>query len=158
MDADDVVRQLTEGAKRRFGINEEARAFNLLASFQLVELSLKVYTLTAYDVIALKLGGLVPFNYDERSLERAPLERLLVMFKVVNGNLELQRRLASLVEKRNDIAHRMLLPHFGVRRRDSDPLKTHEDLKQVEDSLSRAMESLAREISSVKQVLAEAAE
>ena len=43
MDTEAVVRRLGRGAKRGVDINEESRAFNLLAHFQLVELSLKVY-------------------------------------------------------------------------------------------------------------------
>lgn len=76
------------------------------------------------------------------------------MFKVVNGNAALQKCLASLVDKRNDVAHRMLLPHFGVRRRDADIRRTHDELEAVEVSLNRAMKSLAREIASVKEALA----
>jgi hypothetical protein len=92
----------------------------------------------------------MPYNFDERALERAPLERLLGMFKVVNSNGPLQKRLAGLVDKRNDVAHRMLLPHFGVRRRDADIRRSHDELKAVEESLDRAMKSLAREIVSLK--------
>ena len=99
----------------------------------------------------------MPYNFDERALERAPLERLLSMFKVVNGNAPLQKRLAGLVDKRNDVAHRMLLPHFGVRRRDADIRRTHEELKAVEESLNRAMKSLAREIVAIKDAAVRAA-
>ena len=154
MDTEAVVKRLGRVAKRRFDINEESRAFNLLAHFQLVELSLKVYIGTSHRLIASRVQGLMPYNFDERALERAPLERLLAMFKVVNGNAALQKCLASLVDKRNDVAHRMLFPHFGVRRRDADIRRTHDELHAVEVSLNRAMKSLAREIATLKEALA----
>lgn len=125
-----------------------------MASFQLVELSLKIYIGLAYQVIKLRVDGLVPFNHDQNALEKASLERLLSTLKVVNGNRSLQKRLATLVEKRNDIAHRMLLPHFGVRRRDYDMRKIHDELSRTEESVNQVMKALAREILSTKAVLA----
>ncbi|SEI67823.1 hypothetical protein [Frateuria terrea] len=151
MDTKAVVRRLGRGAERGFDFNEESRAFNLLAHFQLVELSLKVYIGTAHRLIAARVDGLMPYNFDERSLERAPLERLLSMFKVVNSNGPLQKRLAGLVDKRNDVAHQMLLPHFGVPRRHADIRRCHDELKAVQESLDRAMKFLAREIVSLKE-------
>ena len=158
MDSSAVIRRLGRGAKRGFDFNEESRAFNLLAHFQLVELSLKVYIGIGYELIAARVDGYVSYNYDHRALEKASLERLLAMFKVVNSNLALQKRLASLIEKRNDVAHRMLLPHFGVRRRDSDIRRSHDELKLVEESLNRAMKSLAKEIVVIKESLARSAQ
>src|SRR3546814_11932888 len=63
---------------------------------------------------------------------------------MINGNHALQKQLASLLDKRNDIAHRMLLPHFGVRRRDEDLRRVHDELKSTEESLHGAMKDLAR--------------
>lgn len=153
MDTKAVVRRLGRGAERGFDFNEESRAFNLLAHFQLVELSLKVYIGIAHRLIAVRVDGLMPYNFEERVLERAPLERLLRMFKVVNSNGPLQKRLAGLVDKRNDVAHQMLLPHFGVRRRDADLRRSHDELRAVEESLDRAMKSLAREIVNLEEAL-----
>lgn len=150
MDADLIAERLIEGTSR-FGINEESRAFNLLASFQLVELSLKIYIGTANEIIESRVSEIIPFNPDSRAIEKASLERLLAMFKVVNSNRALQKRLAELIEKRNDVAHRMLLPHFGVVRHGSDYRRVHEELKKAEESLSRAMKSLAKEIVSIKE-------
>lgn len=155
MDADRIAERLMEGTER-FGINEEERAFNLLASFQLVELSLKIYIGIANDVISSRVSEIIAFNPDSRALEKASLERLLAMFKVVNGNRSLQKRLAALVDKRNDVAHRMLLPHFGLVRRGSDYRRVHEELKKTEESLNRVMKSLAKEIVSIKKRCAHA--
>src|SRR3546814_10825340 len=94
--------------------------------------------------------GLVPFKPDEKALEKASLERLLGTMKMINGNHALQKQLASLLDKRNDIAHRMLLPHFGVRRRDEDLRRVHDELKSTEESLHGAMKDLAREIVTIK--------
>src|SRR3546814_15447847 len=127
MDPDAITRHLSEGIGQNYEVNQEARAFNLLASFQLVELALKIYISIAYDVIRLRVHGLVPFKPDEKALEKASLERLLGTMKMINGNHALQKQLDSLLGKRNDIAHRMLLPHFGVRRRDEDLRQAHEE-------------------------------
>src|SRR3546814_4261030 len=77
MDPDAITRHLSEGIGQNYEVNQEARAFNLLASFQLVELALKIYISIAYDVIRLRVHGLVPFKPDEKALEKASLERLL---------------------------------------------------------------------------------
>lgn len=153
MDPKAVARRLAKGTGQNYEFNEESRAFNLLASFQLVELSLKIYISLAYEVIRRRVDGLLPFNHDEKSLEKASLERLLGMLKVINNNQALGKLLASLIEKRNDIAHRMLLPHFGIRRRNEDLRKAHDELTRTEKSVNRAMKGLAREIVAVKSVL-----
>src|SRR3546814_1653835 len=94
---------------------------------------------------------LFPYTTLFRSLEKASLERLLGTMKMINGNHALQKQLASLLDKRNDIAHRMLLPHFGVRRRDEDLRRVHDELKSTEESLHGAMKDLAREIVTIKK-------
>lgn len=47
----------------------------------------------------------------------------------------------------------MLLPYFGVRRRNEDVRKVHDELTRTEESVSRAMKGLARETISVQDVL-----
>ena len=154
MDAETVSERLVDGVGQSFAVNEEARAFNLLASFQLLELALKIYIRLAYDLIRLRVAGFLHFEHDEKAIEKASLERLLAMFKVVNGNGGLKNGLSSLVDKRNDIAHRMLLPHFGVRRRDEDLRRIHEELKATENLVDEAMKELAREMVALKSLLA----
>src|SRR3546814_8377095 len=92
MDPDAITRHLSEGIGQNYEVNQEARAFNLLASFQLVELALKIYISIAYDVIRLRVHGLVPFKPDEKALEKASLERLLGTMKMINGNHALQKQ------------------------------------------------------------------
>src|SRR3546814_15534393 len=106
----------------------------------------------ADDGIRVRVHGLVPFKPDEKALEKASLERLLGTMKMINGNHALQKQIASLLDKRNDIAHRMLLPHFGVRRRDEDLRRVHDELTSTEESLHGAMKDWARHMITIKKV------
>src|SRR3546814_18692504 len=102
MDPDAITRHLSEGIGQNYEVNQEARAFNLLASFQLVELALKIYISIAYDVIRLRVHGLVPFKPDETALEKASLERLLGTKTKIQGHPPPQKQPPSSLPKRKN--------------------------------------------------------
>lgn len=145
-----MVRKLSEG-NTNLGFNREERAFNLLAQFQLIEFSLKFYIGIADEIIRCRVTNIIPYRDDGGSLDKAPLERLLKLFKRINGNDQLQKNIALLIDRRNEIAHRMLLPHVGISRRDEDWRGEHQKLRETEQSVEHVMKALAKEIRKIKK-------
>lgn len=89
-------------------------AAELLAGFQLVEISLMVYAAAAYEVIKKSLDGRLSFDYGYKDVENMSLERLIGTFARLNGNKKLIGKLRHLVRERNWFAHRGLVAGYGI--------------------------------------------
>lgn len=131
--------------------NREVRAFKLLTSFQHLEFALKAYIGCSYDIVRYKLDGEIPFKYGWKFAENFQLERLMAVFKQLNDNTELHRKISHMIETRNEIAHRAMLytyPLFeeiyGV-----EPLDYHRKLSVAEKEIEICLELLAEEIAPV---------
>ena len=85
------------------------RTIGLLTSFQLLELTLKLYIGTSYDYIHALVQDRIHFDFSVEDVENFPLERLLNVFGKLNGNEELKKRLNKLRQERNYIAHEALI-------------------------------------------------
>jgi hypothetical protein len=88
---------------------QDQTAFKVLAGFQALELTLKLYLGCAYGIIRRKVGDSLPFKHRYEDIQNFPLERLLHIFQKLNEHAELHKRLNKLKEHRNNFAHQSLL-------------------------------------------------
>ena len=86
----------------------------LLALFQVLEVSLKLYIGANYLYINHKVGEEIVFKYSFKDLDGASLERLLKIFTDFNNNEELRTRLGKLKDSRNLIAHKSMILSSGT--------------------------------------------
>jgi hypothetical protein len=77
-----------------------------LAACQLLELELKLYIGRALEVVKKKSKGVVPFRFSAEDYDDSSLERLITVFKKLNGNDPLIGRLEKFRKNRNFVAHR----------------------------------------------------
>ncbi|MCA2438574.1 MULTISPECIES: hypothetical protein [Vibrio] len=121
------------------------RTVGILTSFQLLELSLKLYIGKSYDFIHALVGDRIHFDFSIEDVENYPLERLLNTFVKLNGNKELHKRLNKLRKQRNYIAHEALIVTIG----DNPNMDTlHEKSREffeLEDELSDCLKALITE-------------
>ncbi len=122
------------------------RTVGLLASFQLLELSLKIYIGKSYDLIHRLVRDHVHFDFSIGDVENYPLERLLNVFNKLNGNEELKKRLNKLRKKRNYIAHEALLVTIGSNPNMDTLHKKAEDFFYLEDELTECIQLLTNEL------------
>lgn len=131
-------------------IAEPYKSLNLkvLGSFQLLELSLKLYIATAYKVIRDNLNGKIPFNYTYSDIKNYPLERLINLFTKLNDNKELLAHLNKLRDKRNKIAHTSLLCVYDVFREilDEDIHENYAELSATESEVDQCLGLIAEEM------------
>lgn len=88
----------------------EAKAIDLLSSFQLIEHLLKVH-LVAASLIA-EYNGSGTSDGAHAAVKDLPLKPLINKFKKINSNEGLHDRLQQLVTLRNSIAHQALLHRY----------------------------------------------
>ncbi|MDB5992495.1 MAG: hypothetical protein JWQ10_3898 [Herbaspirillum sp.] len=120
-------------------------AIRVLGNFQLLELCLKIYVGKSYEFIRHQNGRFVIFDYSIGDIENFPLEKLLFIFKKMNRNRSLQKRLNVLKDQRNFLAHNALLILMdGLG--DKDEIHTwHSDLYHLEDELMSCLKTLSDE-------------
>ncbi len=126
------------------------RTVSLLTSFQLLELSLKLYIGTSYDYIHMLVEDHIHFDFSISDVENYPLERLLTLFSKLNGNEELKKRLNKLRKERNYIAHEALLVTVGSNPNMDTLHKKAEDFFYLEDELSECLKLVTEEFSKLK--------
>src|SRR5262245_8897452 len=98
----------------------EKRISITLAAFQVTEFLLKEYIARSYDLMRYILRDHIDFSPSRRDIENYSLERLISTFKTINSNQEIIRQLQSVIDHRNRIAHRSLLPLYGVKTSDEE--------------------------------------
>lgn len=76
-----------------------------LAILQMIEEGLRVYVGTAEELVEAAVPYGVRFRVDRKSIESAPLGKLINMFAKLNRNEQLIARLRNLQAHRNYIAH-----------------------------------------------------
>ena len=79
-----------------------------LLPYQVIEGLLKLYITDTHSLIALMLGGQIPFRFTRKEYENAPMERLITMFARHCDNDDLIKRLRSALTSRNYVAHEAL--------------------------------------------------
>jgi hypothetical protein len=126
------------------------RTVALLTSFQLLELSLKLYIGNSYDYIHMLVESHIHFDFSISDVESYPLERLLNVFGKLNGNDELKKRLNKLKKERNYIAHEALLVTVGTNPNMEKLQKKAEDFFYLEDELSECLKLVTEEFSKLK--------
>lgn len=122
----------------------------LLASFQLLELSLKLYIGTSYDYIRMLVGDHIYFDFSISDVDSYPLERLLNIFGKLNGNEELKKRLNKLRTERNYIAHEALLVTIGSNPNMETLNNKTQDFFYLEDELSECLKLVSEEFLKLK--------
>jgi hypothetical protein len=121
------------------------RVTGILASFQLLELALKIYIGKSYDLINHLVEDRIHFDFSFTDIENYPLERLLTLFGKLNGNEELKKRLNKLRTERNYVAHEALLVTIGSNPNMETLHKKAEDFFYLEDELTECLSLLTDE-------------
>jgi hypothetical protein len=126
-----------------------------LASFQILEFSLKIYISSAYVLIKHKTANELTFDYSYKDIKSHSLERLSSIFKKLTNNNALSKRIGKLIYSRNKLAHAGLLIAEEIFR---DILG--ENLEEEADFISRVhidldscLEDMANEIRSITSIL-----
>ena len=133
-------------------------AVKTLSGFQMLEFSLKIYISVAYNLIAHKVSGIVPFKYKYKDIKNHPLEKLLNLFQKHNDNVDLQKRLNRLRQKRNDLAHTdLLIAHEELRDiLGKDLTENHVSIQEVQKELDECLKIMAGELDNIFKVKADA--
>jgi hypothetical protein len=87
----------------------KGQALELLASFQLLEQSLKMYICAVNRAVQALVKGKLVFKFEDREVESYPLERLIGLFQKLSDDESLVCELNALRRLRNDVAHNSLL-------------------------------------------------
>ena len=129
----------------------EKRVSLTLAGFQVTELLLKDYIETSYEAMRGLLKGCIEFSPSRKNIENHSLERLISIFKTINGNHKLIKNLRSVVEHRNRIAHKSLLPLYGSNTSDAEYWNLIDEISPLEQEIDKCMEGVQRELSELKK-------
>jgi hypothetical protein len=124
----------------------EKRVSITLAGFQVTELFLKDYIAAAYDVTQKLLDGVIEFSPSRKDIENHSPERLVATFKTINGNGELIKNLQSLIEHRNKLAHRALLPLYGSSTSDDEYWALIDEISPLEQEVDKCMSGVRDEL------------
>jgi hypothetical protein len=129
----------------------EEGLLEVLSSFQILELTLKVYIAASYKIIEYKLGGVIPFKYGYSDIENYPLERAIKLFTRLSNNKRLVRALNKLTPIRNEIAHRLVSYRNAEIREllDIDLESKHISLVSTANALDEVFSLLAVELNRV---------
>ena len=129
----------------------EQGLLEVLSSFQVLELTLKVYVAASYKIIEHKLNGAIPFRYGYSDIENYPLERVINIFARLNSNKKLVKALNKLTPMRNEIAHKLVSYRNDEIREllDVDLESKHTSLVATADALDKVFLQLAVELNRV---------
>lgn len=129
----------------------EKRVSLTLAGFQVTEFLLKEYIALSYDLMRYVLRDHIDFSASRRDVENHSLERLISTFKTINGNKDLIRQLQSVVDHRNRIAHKSLLPLYGQKTSDQEYWALIDEISPLESEIDRCMSGMQAEIDGLKR-------
>lgn len=124
----------------------EKRASITLAGFQVTESLLKTYIGKSFEVMRILSKGYVDFSSSQSDIENHSLERLISIFKTVNGNLGLIQDLQSVVKHRNRLAHRAFLPLYGQKTSDEDYWKLIDEISPLEKEILKCTTGIQQEL------------
>ena len=122
-----------------------------LGGYQLVEGLLKFYAGAYYNAVRAYLGERLFFDFHEKDVEKAPLERLVSGFAKTCGNKKLVAELRELIGHRNEIAHQALLRLYDE---DASDVKFHEMIEanhRIVDQLYRLQQEILQEVRSIHE-------
>lgn len=129
----------------------EKRVALTLAGFQVTELLLKDYIEASYKVMRGLLESYIEFSPSRKDIENHSLERLITIFKTINGNHELIENLKSVVDHRNRIAHKSLLPLYGSNTSDAEYWNLIDEISPLEQEIDKCMDGVQRELIELKK-------
>jgi len=129
----------------------------VLGKFQLLEFALKIYIGLAYKAVKARVTGVVHFDYTENDLDDLPLGRLLGLFRKLNANEELVKRMQRLQTERNQIAHRSLLITMGPLFDRGLVEDKHIEYSILEDEVTECIQSVNQESRQLKASVQSAA-
>lgn len=124
----------------------EKRVSLTLASFQITELLLKEYIALSYEVMKHLLRDHIAFSPSGRDVENYSMERLITTFKTVNDNNVLIKQLQGVVEHRNRIAHRSLLPLYRGKASDAEYWRLIDEISPLETEIDKCMDGIQAEL------------
>jgi hypothetical protein len=129
---------------------EEER--QILLRFQFIEEGIKMYLGLCCWIIENRLNKIIPFEYSYKDFRRYPLGKLISRFQMLNGNTELIVNLKSLVETRNDSAHKSFLL---TEQECNDPNYLSaliDESKRIRTKVQEALDSLLSELEKVERI------
>ena len=129
----------------------KATTLRILVNFQLLEFALKIYIGRTYELIQACVGSRVYFDYSISDVENFPLERLLSVFRKLNGNAELLKRLNKLKVDRNHVAHESLLVTMGSKYDREVVQEKHGEFFHLEDELSECLKLVLEETKTINR-------
>jgi len=121
-----------------------------LGFLQMIEEGLRLYVGTAEELIQAAVPYGVPFRVDRKTIENAPLGKLIIMFSKLNRNEPLIARLRQLPAHRNYIAHAAFMRAFQAttdERIDVEDAKKH--AAKVGDEAEKILGLIAQEMKSI---------
>ncbi len=132
----------------------EKGVLSVLAQYQIIEELMKQYIGIAYKIIKGSVHEKMTFGHIEEEVTGLPYGRLLKIFKKLNNNKELHKKIADQNIHRNHIAHRALL-HYQ-RKSDANEFEedTH-DLKERMEVLDVLVNELLNEYVEISDVFEE---
>jgi hypothetical protein len=130
----------------------EKRVTLTLAGFQVTEFLLKEYIALSYDVMRHVLRDHIDFSMSRKEIENRSLERLISTFKTVNANQALIKQMQGVVDHRNRMAHKSLLPLYGIKTSDEEYWRLIDEISPLEIEIDRCMEGMQSEIGKLRQI------
>lgn len=124
----------------------EKRVTLTLAAFQVTELLLKDYITLTYEVMRHVLRDHIEFSLSRRDIENYSLERLVSTFKTINGNRPLIKQLQSVIEHRNRIAHKSLLPLYRQKTSDDEYWRLIDEVSPLETEIDNCLSGVQAEM------------
>jgi hypothetical protein len=129
----------------------EKRVTLTLAGFQVTEFLLKEYMALSYDVMRHVLRDHIDFSMSRKEIENHSLERLVSTFKTVNANQALIKQIQGVVDHRNRIAHRSLLPLYGIKTSDEEYWRLIDEISPLEIEIDNCMAGMQSELSKLRK-------
>ena len=100
-------------AKKDLSDDFGAHVSQCLATFQVIEASLKMYITYSLKLIRVRLGESIPFAFDGADYENAALETLVKAFAKLTNNRSLVSLLRKVIASRNFVAHQALIVYMS---------------------------------------------
>jgi hypothetical protein len=118
----------------------------VLTDFQFIEEGLRMYISSAYDLIRMRLKSDLPFQLNDKSLEKDSLGKLITKFSQLSDNSDLLKTMNSLVPRRNDCAHRGFLSTAHPSTKVEELEQATAELGAIKKETSACFNSLVNEV------------
>lgn len=123
-----------------------------LLAFQYLEEALRQYMLRCHAMVAAVVEPFLAYRIEQYDqVEKMPLGKLVSVFQDFNANQELLARLASLPQRRNQVAHRAYITAWQVHSTDSLGESELQELRSLTEEARQAMFQVVREVEALER-------